>query len=210
MNPTFRSMRLLPVRCALVLCAAMAGSGCGSGRNVTVGFWQKNIEQYVRQQGKGDPTVLRDLSLPDTRRGFSAIGSDSPADSYDANGVLLGFRQVQGHEWFIYLVGVIRKQNVEEIRLAALHTDGAKFEWRTGANNPAALQKYREYGQQLWRKRFPQRGAPPPSYLGFPRAEDQFQLTVNDSRITTKHVASGAQWELALPAPARQPRAPRR
>lgn len=183
----------------LLLCV-----GCGSGtRNVTIPLWQKNIEQYVTREGGGDPAVLRDMKLPDDRRGYNMIGSDRPAESADANGVLLGFRQVNGRNWFIYLVGLVRKERVEQIRLAALTTDDGKFVWALGDADEEALRKYRDYNNRLWHLRFPQRGDPPQGYLGFPRPEDQFELALKDAQIIVVHPASGAEWELKIPAPAK-------
>ena len=192
--------RILSVTAPL-LCTALL-IGCGGGtRQVSIPAWQKNVEQYVKQQGRGDPAVLRDVTLADSRRGFAMIGADHPAESSDANGVLVGVRDVQGRPWFIYLVGLVKSQQVREIRAAALAADSAgKMTWKLGPGDTAALQAYRGYNDSLWKQRFPTRGSAPPEYLGFPRAEDNFQLKVSGDQITITHVASGARWELNLPA----------
>lgn len=197
MSSPFHSRAFALIGLMVPLCVV----GCASGsRNVTIAVWEKNIEQYVTEQGKGDPTVLRDVTLPDSRRGYSVIGSDRPDVSSDANGVLLGHRQIGGRSWFIYLVGLVKRQSVEEIRLAALTVDGGKFEWKSGSGDTEALQKYRDYNTRSWRQRFPQRGTAPPEYLGFPRLDDQFQMTISDGQVVVAHPASGAQWELSIPA----------
>jgi hypothetical protein len=116
------------VLCLSILTLATLSLGCGGGaRQASVSAWQKNVEQYVRVQGKGDPAVLRDLTLSDSRRGFAVVGSDRPSESTDANGVLIGFREIDGRGYFIYLVGVVERQRVKEIRLAALTTDGGRW-----------------------------------------------------------------------------------
>ncbi len=174
--------------------------GCGGGsRQASVAAWQKNVEQYVRVQGKGDPAVLRDMTLTDSRRGFSMIGGDQPAEASEANGVLLGFREVEGRGYFIYLVGVVEKQKVNEIRLAALTTDGGKMEWKIGPNDTGALSTYRAYNRTFWKQRFPQRASPPPQYLGFPTPDDHFSMSVSGNRVTVTHPPSKATWELTLP-----------
>ncbi len=184
----------------LILAGALLCVGCGAtSRNVTLPVWQKNIEQYVQQQGNGDPAVLRDVTLPDSRRGYAVIGSDRPEQSSDANGVLLGYRQINGHDWFIYLVGMLRQQNVQEIRLVALSADGGKFHWELEDKNSEATQRYAEYNDRLWRQRFPQRAAAPPQYLGFPRPDDQFEMTISNGQITVVHPPSGARWLLTIP-----------
>lgn len=195
---TARNLHPIVATALLLLCLACAG-GCGSGRrSVTIPAWQKNVEQYVKREGNGDPTILRDVRLPDSRRGYSMLGSDRPAESTDANGVLLGFRDISGRNWFIYLVGLVKQQRVEEIRLAALTFDADKLTWKLGRADPQALEKYRTFKQKQWRERFPQRGLPPPEYLGFPTADDHFQLTVSDGQVTVVNPSSGAQWELNL------------
>jgi hypothetical protein len=193
--PRFSSICTRSGLLALLLLVA----GCGStSRNVTIPVWQKNVEQYVQKEGKGDPTVLRDVTLSESRRGYGVIGSDRPEKSTDANGVLLGHRQIQGRNWFIYLVGLVKEQKVQEIRLAAMTTDGTHFEWKLGAADSEALHKYRAYNDRLWHQRFPQRGMAPPQYLGFPLPDDDFQLSVTETMITATHPASGARWTLNL------------
>ena len=189
--------KLIPL---LILLLLPLGIGCGGGsRQATVAAWQKNVEQYVRVQGKGDPAVLRDLTLSDSRRGFSMVGGDRPTESSEANGVLLGFREVEGRGYFIYLVGVVEKQKVSEIRLAALTTDGGKMEWKVGPGDTGALSTYRSYNDKFWRQRFPQRASAPPQYLGFPTPDDHFSMSVSGNRVTVTHPPSKATWELTLP-----------
>ena len=179
--------------------------GCGGGaRQASVSAWQKNVEQYVRVQGKGDPAVLRDLTLSDSRRGFAMVGSDQPGESTDANGLLIGFREIDGRGYFIYLVGVVERQRVKEIRLAALTTDGGKMEWKTGPNSTAALEAYRAYNEKVWRGRFPDRSTAPPQYTGFPTPDDHFHMSIQGQRVTATHPPSGATWELTLPAAPRR------
>jgi hypothetical protein len=182
----------------------------GCGRRVNIPAWQQNVETFVKDQGAGDPSVLRDVTLEGTQRGFAIISHNHPAESTDARGVLLAHQEVAGKPRFIYLVGIVKKERVRDIRLAALSVENGSFNWRVGKEDDDALDAYREYNQRLWRKRFPDRNRPPVDYLGFPRNEDDFELQVTGRTIIAQHSASGARWELLISAkdsspPAAQP-----
>jgi hypothetical protein len=192
-----RNVHVMP----LLVIAMLWCTGCGGGtRKVTLPVWQRNVEQYVRQQASGDPLALRDVTLPDSRRGFAVLGSDRPAESSDAYGLLLGFREIDGQNWFIYLVGLVRQEQVEAIRLAAFSSESDRSKWKLGSHDREALERYRDHSEQQWRARFPDRQTGPIEYTGFPRPDDQFRLSVSGSQVSVIHPASGASWELNLPA----------
>lgn len=179
----------------------------GCTRTVSIPAWQKNVEKYVDAQG-GDPLVLRDVTLPEQdnpagRRGFAMIGGDHPNESTDAAGLLLGHRQVGSRRWFVYLVGLIEREQVKDLRLAAFSADDGQRVWRISPKNTQALKKYRDHAEQLWRQRFPGRDKPPPAYTMFPRPDDRFDLSVSGHHVVVTHPPSGAHWELDLPAPSR-------
>ena len=197
--------RLLPIAC--VACA-----GCAAGGStVTIPAWQREVEGYVKERGSGDPTVLADVTLPDGRPGFAVIGKPQPAESTDVSAVLLGHRAIAGKPWFIYLAGQVEAQRVKAIQLAALSIEGGKFTWRLSPSSDAALARYRAYGEKSWREHFPNRASAPPGYLGFPRADDVFELTINEDHVVARERNSGTTWELwisgkAHPAGAGAPR----
>src|SRR5438477_6012182 len=145
----------------LVICAG----GCES--SVTIPAWQQGVERYVRQQGHGDPNVLRNTMIGG-RHGFALLGGNDPKVSSDANGVLVAHQRVGDRAWFIYIVGLVRKQVVEDIQLAALSADNGKLQWATGAKNKQATQTYKRYNESLARQRFGDRKQWPPEYEGFP------------------------------------------
>src|SRR5438105_4556937 len=100
---------------ALLLVVLMSG-GCGSSsRSVNLPIWEKHVDQFVKEQGKGDPTVLRDVKIADGIKGFAMLGAQDRGSSTDAVGVLLGHRPIQGRPSFIYLVGLVHRANVEDI-----------------------------------------------------------------------------------------------
>lgn len=185
-------------RIAIVLILPLLAA-CGCGQRVTLNQWQQSVETYVKDLG-GDPSVLRDVTLEGTQRGFAIISHNHPAESTDARGVLLAHQPVAGKPRFIYLVGLVKKQKVRDIRLAALTIENGNFRWRMSKEDDQALHAYRNYNDRLWRQRFPDRQRAPVEYLGFPRAEDAFDLQVSGNNITAAHAASGARWELQIPA----------
>jgi hypothetical protein len=177
---------------------ALVTTGCGT--KVTIPAWQKAVNTYVANTGRGDPNVLRDVTLPGTdRRGFAIIGHHDPDRSTDANGVLLAHRDAAGRPWFVYLVGLVKEEKFKEIRLAAMSDTGSKPVWRVGQRNKDAERAYRDYNLAQFRERFPDRKQPPAEYLGFPRAADTFDLTDDgNGLLTATHKPSGARWELDL------------
>ena len=182
---------------ALTLVAVVASGGCSS--QPTMSSWQKSVTKYVDDQGKGDPMVLRDMTVPeDGRPGFSVIGHHDTRASVDVNGVLLGHEKVGARAWFVYLVGQVEKERVTDIRLAAVSMRGGKATWKRGNESKQSLNTYRADGEKQAKERFPDRKTLPPRYAGFPRPDDVFKLTNENGKLTATHEASGARWELAL------------
>jgi hypothetical protein len=161
--------------------------------------WRDAVERYVKEEGGGDPSVLEELTLdrPGTTHGFALLGGDRATESTDARAILLAHRPIDGQLWFIYLVGIVQNQRTTDIRLAALHAEGAKFAWKTGKEDKAALQRYQQYTEQLAAD-LGKRDAPPTNYTTFPRPEDQFDWSIDGNQITATHRQSGASWELSL------------
>lgn len=174
----------------------LAGGGCGSSASVQ--SWQRAVERYVSERG-GDPAVLRDVTLAGSRRGFGQIGADDPSKSVDVNAVLLGHKVVRDQPWFVYLVGVVQNQKVNEIRLAALSYASGKPTWRLSEKDANALHAYQNYNAGLWKQQHPgTKDKPPGNYTTFPREEDRFELVTPDGRVEARHLGSGAAWEVNL------------
>jgi hypothetical protein len=184
------------VAVALVLMCALISAGCGGGASIQ--SWQHGVEQYIKQTGRGDPTVLRDVKLPDGRRGFSVLGAPDARQSQDVNAVLLGHATVQGKPCFIYLLGVVEKFEVQDIRLATLAITNGKYEWQIGKEDDQALKTYRAHNERIGRERFPDRKSAPAAYTMFPQSGDEFELNVAENSVTATHRASGARWGLSL------------
>ncbi|HEX5243211.1 MAG TPA: hypothetical protein VFW23_08085 [Tepidisphaeraceae bacterium] len=155
---------------------------------VTLATWQHAVEQYVRDQGNGDPNILRDATLPTSQRGFALIGEADIEHSTDASGLLLGHRQIAGRTWFIYLVGLIQQGVVRDIRLVGLSWSPNKTLWQVSPPNPNSLQRYENVQPN---------GA---LFSMFPAKTDHFKLSTTHQSAVAIHRQSGASWELK-PAP---------
>ena len=178
----------------VLLCLA---AGCQ--QQVTLRTWRDEVEHYVWDQGNGDPTVLRDLPTPGSWKGFSIISENDAASATDVNGVLLAHRSIGSKNYFVYLVGLVEKQQVRDIRLALMNELGDGYEWRSSRRNNEALKTYVDFKTGQWKKLFPDRADGPWSYSSFPSEGDVFKIAVAGNRVTATHEASGAQWMLELP-----------
>lgn len=181
----------------------LAGTGCAPSLTQPVGVreWQAAVEEHVRTQGGGNPTILRDQTIEGGRRGFAILGEPMAKESTDAVGLLLGHKPVGGRPSFIYMLGIVKENVVTEMRLAALSVQGQRFQWQVGNPDPGALQAYRNYRQQQWRARAGSTAEVPRAYTRFPGEGDQFEVTADGNGVRAKHVQSGAAW--VLPAGAR-------
>ena len=174
----------------MLLAAGCAEPGAGP-RPMTVTFatWQRAVEQYVRDEGNGDPNILRDTTLPTSQRGFAQIGEADIEHSSDASGLLLGHRTIAGRTWFIYLVGLIQQGEVRDIRLVGFSWSPDKIVWQVSPPNPEALQRYANV--QSNGGLFPV----------FPAKIDHFELSTTNQLAVVIHRQSGAAWELSAAPP---------
>jgi hypothetical protein len=191
---------LAPTLFAIAAASLLTLTGCGSSavRSVSLDTWQQNVSQYVKERGDGDPTVLRDVTLADGRKGYAMLGNPVVKDSTDAVGLLVGVPQLNGRPAFVYLVGMDKAGKVEDIRLVAVTIDGHGLHWHIGHPNPAAVQTYLKYREREWRAREPQRKEPPLLAENFPAPDDVFTLTVEPTRLTAVHQATKADWTVSL------------
>lgn len=181
-----------------MLTTALAGIGCSSGGSASVDSWQRDLVKFVELK-KNDPNALRDTTINSNRPGFGIIGGENPAKSRDAWGVLLGHPVIEGRPWFVYLVGIVDEQKVEDIRLAAVSFAGGKPTWRITKENQRALHQYQVHGRDVWHKAHPNTKNVPPEFTTFPRDADRFDLALQDKQIDVTHTDSAAHWRLTLP-----------
>jgi hypothetical protein len=164
-------------------------TGCSTTSSpVTLTDWQDSVEAYIWQQANGDPNALRNMTWDATHKGFSVLANPLPEHSTDVHGLLLAHPTVAGQTWFVFLVGQVEKQNLTDLRLAALSPQGPKFIWHITPTNPQSLQTYRQH-----------RPADSNSPLPFPDPADLFNLSIANNHLTATHQQSHAQWTLTLP-----------
>lgn len=191
---------LLPLAAA-VLFSSLAG---GCAKPVNFDTWRAGVEDYVRNHGGGDPAVLRELNAAPSHPGYKQISDNLPSKSTDAVGVLVGNATVSNRPWLVFLVGIVNKQEVDDIRVAALNVRDDRFVWRVGREDDAAVEAYKNYNKGLARRRFPNRRKEPAEYRGFPREEDRFEMSQQGRSVGVTHPPSGAKWHVNI-APTASP-----
>jgi hypothetical protein len=195
---TIRASWKVPLQAGLLWVATLTGCNGATSQNTSLPGWQHAVEAYVHDIGKDDPGALGEVQIAGGRPGFAILGNPVPTESQDAVGVLLAHHPVAGKPAFIYLVGVVNKQQVRDIRIAILTFEDGKPHWSLSPANASALDAYRKHRDTAWRQQFPGRKDPPADALNFPAASDVFSLSSDAQRITVAHAASGASWTVSV------------
>lgn len=183
---------------SLLLLVVVVFLSTGCAKSVNFDTWRAGVEDYVKNHGGGDPAVLRELNVDSSHAGYRRIGADRPSESTDAVGVLVGNAVVSDQPWMIFLVGLVDKQKVKDIRVAALSVRNGKYAWRMGKKDAKAMDAYVNYNKGLAHRRFPDRKNEPVEYLGFPREEDRFEMTQQAGSVGVTHPPSGAKWHATI------------
>lgn len=184
------------LQCISIAFLSLLLGGCAGSADL--GGWRRSVEKYVADRGQGDPSVLRGVTWPESRRMFSTLGPEDPAQGQDAKGLLIDVQEIAGKQWYIFMVGLVDRNILKDIRLAALSVENGKSTWRTSEADKKAFEQYRGYHDRLWRQRFPGRESPPAQYTTFPQEADTFAVQVNAAQLSATHRPSGARWELEL------------
>jgi hypothetical protein len=184
----------------LLIFAALFLSGCGSSKSSSLQPWQRGVEAYLAQRNN-DPESLREVTLEDGRRGFAVLGGQDPRKSSDQRALLLAHKPVGDRPWFIYIVGTVNKDVVQDLRLVALSAAGSQTLWRIGPRNATAFKQYRDAAIKDWRDHgggggggASSKSKPPVQYTTFPRASDAFEVTIDGTTVHARHVESGAEF----------------
>lgn len=192
----------MPRHALLALSMGLIWSATGCAGAGGLADWRGSVERYVREQGQGDPTVLRQVTWPQSRHAFGKFGGDDPAQVQDSKGILLSVETIGNDNWMIFIVGEVNRNVVQDIRLVALNVKDGRFTWRTSPADREALRTYQGYYEQLVLQRFPNRPDPPTQYTTFPKETDIFTLRSDGGGVVVTHPASSAQWELTIDAKA--------
>jgi hypothetical protein len=183
--------------------------------------WQASLEEYVLEQGNGDPNVLRTMDRSPAEGDFSLIGARYAGIPFvlprrtDANGVLLGHRTLDGRAWYVFLVGTVEYRGafvdfplddprLTDIRLIAMCASGGAFDWMVGASDDVAIDHYCRPQLETWRRSNPSRAEATAAPTVFPTPADDFHLDVALEAVTVLDDHSQARWTLPLEAPARE------
>jgi len=163
-------------------------------------LWQDQVRQYVDRQGNGDPAVLaqtralhsRDVLRPG-RITFGALDNDSAPpgrNGWDVQGVLVGKLGSSGYTWYVFVVGMIRRNDyrpmeVQDIRIVALRAVARKLVWDVSAANPQSAQRYRDAFATS-------------DPVQFPAETDRFDMSASEDLVRVLEMQSGADWSLNL------------
>lgn len=167
-----------------------------------ISIWQEQVHQYIARQGDGDPAVLsqtralhsRDILRPG-RITFGALDSESAPpgrNGWDMQGVLIGKRASGSHTWYVFVVGIVRRNDyrpmeVQDIRMVALRAEGRTLSWETSTADPQSVQRYRNAFA----------GSDP---VQFPADTDRFSMSISGDLVRVQETQSGADWSLNLSA----------
>ena len=177
--------------------------------------WQASLEEYVIEQGNGDPNVLRNVDRSPSEGDFSLIGARHEGIPFvlprrtDANGVLLGHRTFDGRGWYVFLVGTVKYRGafvdfprddprLDDIRLIAVCASGGAFDWLVGPPDDAAVDHYCRPQLEAWRRSHPSRAEATVAPTTFPTPADDFQLDVATEALAVVDEHSQAKWTLPL------------
>ncbi len=162
-----------------------------------VAQWQKQLGNYIAQEGNGDLTVLGQLpalrspGLRPARITFSAIDIEalvSERDGFDVQGQLLGKQETTFGTWYVFIVGIVergdyRPTTIADIRVAAMSARESAMVWETGESDVQELRRYR-------------RAADAALPLRFPADTDRFTMSSCAPGICVTELGSGARWSL--------------
>ena len=210
---------LLPL-CSCLIAVTLAG--CAPRDPLTA--WQRRVDRYIRTHGKGNIDTLRDVARARSRHAerparvtFGELNTPGgkPGSQYDAMGILLGYRRVAEHNWYVFLVGVTKvppqdkpradqRVVVDDVRLVAVSATTGRLKWIVSEPDPTSLARYR-------RGRDAHAVAESCRSL-FPGTFDLYELRVIGQTIRATEKRSGASWQVAVPSSHRresfQPSAP--
>lgn len=173
--------------------------------------WETSLERYVADQGNGDPNVLRAMDRDPAESDFNKIGAAkggvpffSPTRT-DANGILVGRREVGGRGWYVFLVGTVQYRGefldfplddprLTDLRLVAFSGEPGKFDWITSPRDDEALALYTRPQLEHYRESHPDRADATEGPAIFPTPADVLKLTAEAPVIAVTDEHSGARW----------------
>jgi hypothetical protein len=195
--------------------ALVAAGGCSG--DAAIRAWQRSLEEYVTDQGNGDPNVLRAVAEDPSASDFGLIGARSsgvlfvfPART-DVAGLLIGHRRLADRAWFIYVVGAVKyrgtlsnfpldDEELRDLRPAAFSAHGGRYEWRLGERDEEAMRLYCRPQLEAWRRSDPSRENASEAPTTFPTPADDWRVETTDETISVTDAHSGVSWSIPIPA----------
>lgn len=165
-------------------------------------IWQDDLVEYLNREELDWPTRLSQLRDIRSRRGLrpgricfaslAAGGDTDRADAFDVVGLLLGRQSVEGHQWYLFIVGVVEREDfrpveIRDVRLIALESGGGDPLWLQGEADAQSLARYKE----TYKYNIP---------IRFPADDDSYEVHVVGDRVTVRELRSEAEWTLTLSA----------
>lgn len=205
----------MPVVAAAALAAgALACAGCVSPNPLA--SWQQRVEEYITQVGHGDANVLRQADRPAAdvvdRPALLTFGELRPVgpglpplgETREALGLLLGYREVDGRGWYVFMLAIVGvaprpgdgrapAETIRDLRPVALCPAAPRHVWAVGPADAAALRTYLATRAA--------QGADELSDRFFPGFRDDWRLDVQDAAFHAVDRNSGARWTLPIPPP---------
>lgn len=147
--------------------AALALQGCTTSRPVEL--WQERVTQYVTDEGNGDITSLRNTNPGATRPVFGVTSG-----SVDVHGLLLGCTTVNSQQWWTYVVGVMKSDDLTDLRLVSVCEVNGGLTYCQSTENEAAVQRYRDSRFDQWKNNRLDPSASEGFLCSFPGRNDAF------------------------------------
>lgn len=191
-------MRLVIYTLFLLFGLTLLG-GCGSPtRKLDANKWRSGVVRYVNDHANGDPSVLADITDAHGRTAFVMLGHPEPDRASDYHGLLVDVLPIGNRTAYVYMVGCVKKAELDSIQAATLFADPPKLKWITSKSEGDAFDTYRDYIDTQWRKQHSDTSETQPFYCGFPPPGDLFTARVSGNTITVTHPASGAKWTVEV------------
>jgi len=191
-------MRRLQIIALLIFTGIVAG--CSSAKK-PLKRWQSSVESYITEQADGNYNALRNVNNTDrpSQKNFKLINAMSggipiiASSTTDVNGLLLAHRNIDGNNWYIFLVGTVKYDGkfkniplddpvVKDVRLIALSGDFDNPVWAVGSKSEVANDQYPRNAKST-----------------FPSGYEAFEVAIAGQQITVVDQRSKAHWALSIP-----------
>jgi hypothetical protein len=174
-----------------LLVAALATGGCTTSQPVDL--WQKRVAQYVAEEGHGDITSLRGTEPGEPRPVFGVTDG-----KVEVQGILLGRSTLNHEQWWTYIVGVMKNDDVTDLRVIGVTDVDGDVTFSQSSENEAALERYRNYRLKQWTAYRLDSESDSDFVCSFPGPNDSFTLHSDGSIATVTERQSGTRWTLVL------------